>query len=132
MISESKARGIDTPDVSVANLTQLRDDYLFEARITYDGDLAQQKQWLISKYQELADDRSGGEVTNTAFDGSAANVQYRGSTPEERRQALRMAIEHLEALEADDLASAAAPRVFAIRFNQSPFYALDQKDEGLR
>lgn len=111
----------------MANLQALRDDYLFHARIQYPGDVAGQKDWLITGYLELAKDGSGGEVTNTNFDGSAASVQYRGYTPDERRQAMRLAIEHLEALEAEDKAAAAAPRAFAVRFTEPPFYALDEE-----
>lgn len=105
-------------------IQQLKDDYLFEARITCPDDLPGQRTLLVEWYKQAAADRSSGEVTSTNMEGASASVQFRGSTPEERRQALRLAIEHIEALQADDVAAASAPRVFAIRFSEPPHATL--------
>lgn len=104
----------------MADIGKIRDDYLFEARLRFDDDLDQQKDWLKGLY--LAMDRDGGEVTGTSMEGSTTNFQYRGSHPEDRRQALRQAIEHIEALQREEAAAAGAPRLFGIRWTDGGPY----------
>jgi hypothetical protein len=106
-----------------ADIQALKSDYLFEAGLRF-ADVGEKRAWLADLYLRESEDRSGGEVTSTAFEGSTANVQFRGSTPEERRMALRQAIEHLDALLAEDVAASSAPRLFGIRFTDAPAVVL--------
>jgi hypothetical protein len=106
-----------------ADIQALKDDYLFEAGLRF-TDLSERREWLKAEFLLLVEDRSGGEVTSTAFEGSTANVQFRGSTPEERRMALRQAIEHLDALLNAEVSAASAPRLFGIRFTDAPAVVL--------
>lgn len=76
------------PAVNIADLTA---DYREHAAILHEGDLAAQKKWLTEQYLLLAEDRSGAEITATAFEGSSHSAQFRASTPEERRMALAAA-----------------------------------------
>lgn len=105
------------------DIQSLTKDYLFEAGLLYSA-VAEKREWLVERYKELAEDRSSGEVTGTMFDGQSANVQFRGSTPEERRTALRQAIEHCDSLIAEEVSAAGAPRLFGFRFTDSPHTAL--------
>jgi hypothetical protein len=82
------------PAVSIKDLTS---DYLFEARMRSPTDNAAQLQWLTDLYIAEAEDRSGAEITSTSFSGNAHAAQFRASTPEDRRHALRSAIESVEA-----------------------------------
>ena len=82
------------PAVSINDLTS---DYLFEARIRSPTDNAAQLQWLTDLYIAEAEDRSGAEITSTSFSGNSHAAQFRASTPEDRRHALRAAIESVEA-----------------------------------
>lgn len=82
------------PAVSISDLTS---DYLFEARIRSPSDNAAQLQWLTDLYLAEAADRSSAEITSTSFSGNAHAAQFRASTPEDRRHALRAAIETVEA-----------------------------------
>ncbi|MDH4474863.1 MAG: hypothetical protein QE274_00190 [Verrucomicrobiaceae bacterium] len=102
-----------------ADIQSLKNDYLFEAGLRF-MDVSEKRTWLADLYLAESEDRSGGEVTSTAFEGSASSVQFRGSTPEDRRAALRQAIEHLDALLAEEVAAASAPRLFGIRFTDAP------------
>lgn len=105
------------------DIQALTKDYLFEAGLLYSA-VAEKREWLVVRYKELADDRSSGEVTSTMYDGQSANVQFRGSTPEERRTALRQAIEQCDALLENEKGAAGAPRLFGFRFTDSPHTAL--------
>lgn len=82
------------PAVSISDLTS---DYLFEARIRSPGDNAAQLQWLTDLYLVESEDRSSAEITATSFTGNSHSAQFRASTPEDRRHALRAAIESVEA-----------------------------------
>ena len=78
------------PAVSISDLTS---DYLFEARIRSPSDNAAQLQWLTDLYLVEAEDRSSAEITATSFTGNSHSAQFRASTPEDRRHALRAAID---------------------------------------
>lgn len=82
------------PAVSISDLTS---DYLFHARLLSPGNNAAQLEWLSGLYLAEAEDRSGAEITATSFTGNAHSAQFRASTPEDRRNALRSAIETVEA-----------------------------------
>lgn len=88
--------------VSISDLTS---DYLFHARMLYPASLESQKTWLSDQYLAEAEDRSGAEVTSTSYAGSSHAAQFRASNPEERRNALRKAIEEVEATIAGSVAS---------------------------
>lgn len=105
--------------VMPADVQALKKDYLFESSLLFSG-LSERREWLVARYQEAAEDRSGGEVTASSFEGSSSNVQFRGSTPEERRTALRQAIEHIDSLLVEEQAAASAPRLFGFRFTDPP------------
>lgn len=79
------------------NIADLASDYQFHARILYPSDNAAQLEWLTELYLAEADDRSGAEVTATSFEGSSHSAQFRASSPEDRRMALRQSIEAVEA-----------------------------------
>lgn len=100
------------PAVNIADLTS---DYRFHARILRPGDLAAQLQWLTDQYLLLADDRSGAEITATAFEGSSHSAQFRASSPEDRRMALQRAIEELESEIAGEVTKSLS-RPFGFRF----------------
>lgn len=109
------------PGVSISDLTS---DYLFEARILHTGNNQAQLDWLIEQYQAEAADRSGAEVTATSFKGSSHSAQFRASTPDERRSALRSACETVEAT----IAGATAEQFrkpFGFRFLGSPHDSLE-------
>lgn len=104
------------PAVSIQDLTS---DYLFEARILTPDDNAAQLAWLIEQYQTEAADRSGAEITGTSFQGSSHSAQFRASTPEDRRHALRAALESVEATIAGATA-AQFSKPFGFRFLGTP------------
>lgn len=108
------------PGVSISDLTS---DYLFEARILHPSDNQAQLDWLIAQYQAEAADRVGAEITATSFKGSTHSAQFRNSTADERRSALRSACETLEAT----IAGATAEQYrkpFGFRFLGSPHDSL--------
>lgn len=109
------------PAVSISDLTS---DYLFEARIRAPGDNAAQLQWLTDLYLLEAEDRSGAEITATSFTGNAHSAQFRASTPEDRRHALRAAIETVEATIAGATA-AQFSKPFGFKFLGTPAAILD-------
>ena len=100
------------PAVNIADLVS---DYRFHARILRPGDNAAQLQWLTDQYLLLADDRSGAEITATAFEGSSHSAQFRDSSPEQRRMALQQAIEDIERDIAGEVANSLR-RPFGFRF----------------
>lgn len=106
--------------VSISDLTS---DYLFHARMLYPANAESQKSWLIEQYLAEADDRSGAEITSTSYIGSSHAAQFRASNPEERRNALRKAIEEVEATIAGSVASQFA-KPFGFRFTGNPFNTL--------
>lgn len=109
------------PAVSTSDLTS---DYLFHARLLSPGDNAAQLAWLSARYLEEAEDRTGAEITSTSFAGNAHAAQFRASTPEDRRNALRAAIENVEA----KIAGATADQYrkpFGFRFLGTPAAILD-------
>lgn len=105
--------------MATVNISDLTSDYLFEARLRYDTDLTAQFAWLRDLYLESAADRSGEEVTSLSFVGSSHSAQFRASTPEDRRAALRAAIESVEALQAGATASQFS-KPFGFRFDGAP------------
>lgn len=107
-----------------ANLQQLKDEWLFEARLRYPDLTGEQKDWLVDLYLDRTRAREDGEITATAFESESHSMAFRGSTPEDRRLSLKLAIEHLEAVLADAVAADNAPRPFAVRFTEPPHYAL--------
>jgi hypothetical protein len=88
--------------VSISDLTS---DYLFHARMLYPASSESQRAWLSDQYLAEAEDRSGAEVTSTSYAGNSHAAQFRASNPEERRNALRKAIEEVEATIAGSVAS---------------------------
>lgn len=106
--------------VSISDLTS---DYLFHARMLYPANAEDQKSWLSDRYLAEADDRSGAEVTSLSFVGSSHAAQFRASNPEERRNALRKAIEEVEATIAGSVASQFA-KPFGFRFTGNSFNTL--------
>lgn len=100
------------PGVSISDLTS---DYLFEARILHKGNNQAQLDWLIEQYQAEAADRTGAEITATSFKGSSHSAQFRASTPDDRRSALRSACESIESVIAGDVANSLR-RPFGFRF----------------
>jgi len=104
-----------------ATLSQLTDDYLFEARIAYPNDYNAQKDSLVIKYQLAVAARDGGdaEVTGSTFKSNTSQIQFRGATPEDHRLAIKAAIEQVEAIIAGETASQ-FNRPFAIRFVEGP------------
>jgi hypothetical protein len=104
------------PAVSISDLT---DDYLFEARILHPSSNAGQLTWLTGLYQAEALDRSGAEITSASFSGNSHAAQFRASTPEDRRHALRKAIEHVEAV-IDGATASQFAKPFGFRFNGTP------------
>lgn len=104
------------PAVSINDLTS---DYLFEARMRSPTDNAAQLQWLTDLYIAEAEDRSGAEITSTSFSGNSHAAQFRASTPEDRRHALRKAIETVEATIAGATASQFG-KPFGFRFSGNP------------
>jgi len=100
------------PGVSISDLTS---DYLFEARILHPDDNTAQKTWLVGLYQAEAADRTGAEITAQSFKGSSHSAQFRSSTADERRSALRCAIESVESVIAGDVANSHR-RMFGFRF----------------
>lgn len=107
-----------------ANLQQLKDEWLFEARLRRPESNAAQRDWLVENYLALTEKRELGEVTASAFESQSHSMAFRSSTPEDRRLSLKLAIEHLEAIIADLAAADNAPRPFAVRFTEPPHYAL--------
>ena len=80
----------------MADIRALQDDYLFHAELQFGAsDYAAQLAWLKDRYNEAAENRESAEVTSQSFEGTTHSMQFRGSTPEERRQALKLAIRHL-------------------------------------
>lgn len=109
------------PGVSISDLTS---DYLFEARILHPSDNNAQLQWLITAYQAEAADRSGAEITAASFKGSSHSAQFRSATSDERRSALRSAIETVEAT-IDGATADQFRKPFGFRFTTAPADALD-------
>ena len=80
----------------MADIRALQDDYLFHAELQFGAsDYAAQLAWLKERYNEAAENRESAEVTSQSFEGTTHSMQFRGSTPEERRQALKLAIRQL-------------------------------------
>lgn len=111
------------PAVDIADLVS---DYRFHARMLHGTDLTAQKKWLIAQYFILAEDRTGAEITTTAFEGSSHTAQFRDSSPEQRRLALQRAIEETESEIAGEITKSLS-RPFGIRFaaGYSPSEVLD-------
>lgn len=81
----------------MADIRALQQDYLFEARLKFGATAySAQLTWLKDLYLAATENRAGGEVTAQSFAGTSHSMQYRGATPEEHRQALRLAIEYVE------------------------------------
>lgn len=100
------------PAVNIADLTS---DYRFHVRLLHPSDNAAQLEWLSKLYLAEADDRSGAEITASSFQGSSHSAQFRASTPEDRRNALRLAIEEVESL-IDGAAASSLKRPFGFTF----------------
>lgn len=110
-----------------ANLSELTDEYLFQAKNEYPAtDYAAQKDWLYSIYKQFVEDGSA-EVTATTFKGSSSTIQYRGANPEDHRLALKAAIETLEAKIAGATADSYR-KPFGFRWTSAPAIALDNAD----
>lgn len=101
-----------------ATVSELREDLLFHARLLYPSDSSSQKQWLTTLYLDLA--ASGNaEAVSVSGDGGSSTFQWRGTSPEDRRLALKDAIEHLEAVIAGATA-ASYSRPFGFKFVGTP------------
>lgn len=98
-----------------ASLADLTNDLRFHARMLYPADNAAQLQWLTDLYLAAAEDRTGAEITATSFEGSSHSAQFRASSPEDRRLALKAAIEEVEATIAGAVTKSLS-RPFGIRF----------------
>lgn len=109
------------PAVSISDLTS---DYLFHAEMLSPDSTAAQLEWLSGLYLVEAEDRSSAEITATSFTGNSHSAQFRASTPEDRRHALRAAIESVKATIAGATASQFA-KPFGFRFNGPPAAILD-------
>ena len=101
--------------MAAVNIADLTSDYRFHARILHAGDTTAQLKWLTDQYLVLAEDRSGAEITAQTFEGSSHSAQFRDSSPEQRRQALQVAIEDLEREIAGQVANSLR-RPFGFRF----------------
>lgn len=109
---------------AAVSISDLSSDYLFHARLLSPDNNAAQLDWLRARYLEEAEDRTGAEITSTSFAGNAHAAQFRASTPEDRRNALRTAIETVEAR----IAGATAEQYrkpFGFRFSGTPAEVLD-------
>lgn len=101
--------------MAAVNISDLTSDFRFHARMLYRGDTAAQLDWLTQQYLLLAEDKTGAEITAHAFEGSSHSAQFRDSSPEQRRMAVKAAIEELEAEIAGEVANSAR-RPFGFRF----------------
>jgi len=110
------------PAVSVSDL---RDEWLFRARNLYTPatNYEAQRAYLWAQYQALTAE-GDAEGTSTSADGSAAAFQWRGATPEEKRMALKTAIEKLEGLIGGDVASQFS-KPFGFKFVGTPHETFD-------
>lgn len=97
-----------------ADIPVLTRNYRRLAKISAGANLAAQKQWLVHRF--ISEDTSGtAEATGIGGEGSNSSWQYRGSTPEERMQALEAAIVQVEAeIDAADAGEVAATPVGAV------------------
>lgn len=109
------------PAVSISDLTS---DYLFHARLLSPEDNAAQLKWLSDLYLAEAEDRSGAEITATSFTGNAHSAQFRASTPEDRRNALRAAVEAVES-KIDGATADNFRKPFGFRWLGNPAQILD-------
>ncbi len=100
-----------------ATVSELREDLLFHARLLHPTATAQ-KQWLVDLYLEQAA-AGNAEALSVSSEGSSSTFQWRGTSPEDRRLALKDAIEHLEAVIAGATA-ASYSRPFGFRFVGTP------------
>lgn len=101
------------------SVSDLRQEWLFLARNLYPTtDYTSQKTYLWKEYTALT---AAGDAEGTAAskDGANGAFQWRGATPEEKRLALRGAIEHLEGLIAGEVASQYA-KPFGFKFVGTP------------
>lgn len=86
-----------------ADIAELKANYRLRAQIEAGADLSAQRSWLVGRFVAI-DDAGAAEATSISMEGSSSSWQFRGATPEEQLQALRLAIEELDAL----IAAAAA------------------------
>jgi len=91
-----------------ADITELTAQYRLLAEINTSSSLSAQKTWLTTQFSS---EFTGGtsEVTSLTQEGSSSAFQWRGSTSEERRAALRRAIEDITAEIAGDVIGPSAP-----------------------
>lgn len=99
-----------------ANIPELKAQYRLLAEIEAPDTQAAQKTWLLARFR---DECNGGvaEVTQLSLEGSSSGFQFRGSTSEERRAALRQAIEDITAEIAGDLSAQGSPCLLIPFFN---------------
>lgn len=100
------------PAVNIADLTA---DYREHAAILHEDNLVAQKQWITDQYLLLAEDRSGAEITATAFEGTSHSAQFRASNPEDRRMALIAARKEVDSEIAGEVTKSLS-RPFGFRF----------------
>lgn len=95
----------------MADIEVLKQNYRLLARIKAGDMLAAQLTWLEARFLAHADDGDAGaaEVVGTGFKGQTASFQFRGSTPEERTHALRLAIAEVAAALTADTGGVDAP-----------------------
>lgn len=106
------------------SVSDLRDEWLFIARNLFTAtDYTSQKNYLWQKFQTLTGE-GDAEGTSASMDGSSSTFQWRGATMEEKRQALRAAIEHLEGLIAGNVASQYA-KPFGFKWVNTPHENFD-------
>jgi hypothetical protein len=78
-----------------SNLQSLKANYLLLAQIKGGPSLAERLGWLTSEFAAQADDSV--EISSVSIEGRSTNMTFRGSTPEQRTTALRLAIEDMQA-----------------------------------
>lgn len=107
--------------VSVSDLSA---EWLFRARNLYSAtDYTAQKAYLWREYVTLTGE-GDAEGISVSQEGTSSQFQWRGASPDEKRQALRMAIEKLEGLIAGDVASQFS-KPFGFRFVGTPHETFD-------
>lgn len=106
------------------SVSDLRDEWLFRARNLHaPTDYAVQKKYLWAQYL-IATGEGDAEGLSMGMDGGSSQFQWRGATPEEKRLALKQAVEHLEGLIAGNVASQFA-KPFGFKWVGTPHETFD-------
>ena len=78
-----------------SSLQSLKANYLLLAKTKGGPSLSERLNWLLSEFTLQAEDSV--EISSVSVEGRSTNMTFRGSTPEQRTTALRMAIEDIQA-----------------------------------